>query len=508
MGKDIILALDQIVKLYPGVVALDHVSVEFERGEIHALAGENGAGKSTLIKIITGAIQPEGGTITINGETYHAITPDVAHKHGIEAIYQEFNLIDVLSAAENISFGKKFGRFVNQREMIRIAEEIFQRFKVDIDPRTLVRDLSSAKRQIVEIAKAVSRDAKFLIMDEPTAPLTTAEIEILMDIIQQLKAEGVTIVYISHRMDEIFRIADRVTVFRDGQYVTTRNIQDTSRHELIKYMVGRELTETYPKRKTPPGEVLLEVRNLTGNSVKNVSFQARAGEVLGVAGLVGSGRSEIMKVICGAEKKQWGKILVRGEEVDIPDTTTALEHGIGLVPEDRKREGCFLLSGVKWNVVFASVKRISKGLVIDRKQEKEIAAKYISRLRIKTPSEDQKVLNLSGGNQQKVVIAKTLAADADIIIFDEPTRGIDVGAKHEIYELMNELCAEGKAIIMVTSDMEELLGMSDRIVVLYEKQFMGEVPADKMNQEYILEMASGEVLGLIGSAPQKGEETK
>ncbi len=504
MEKDIILALDQIVKLYPGVTALDHVSLEFERGEIHALAGENGAGKSTLIKVITGAIKPDGGTITINGESFSAVTPAIAHQYGIEAIYQEFNLIELLSAAENISFGKKLGRFVNYREMNRIAEDIFKRFKMDIDPKTPVRNLSSSKQQIVEIAKAVSRNAKFMIMDEPTAPLTTAEIDILMDIIRQLKAEGVTIVYISHRLDEIFRIADRVTVFRDGHYISTRKISETTRHQLIKDMVGRELTETYPKRRNEPGKVLLEVRNLTGNGVKNVSFSARAGEILGVAGLVGSGRSEIMKVIYGAEKKQWGKILIGGETVDIKNTTEALEHGIGLVPEDRKREGCFLLSGVKWNIVFPSVKRISKGLFVDKIKEKSIAGEYISRLRIKTPSEDQKVLNLSGGNQQKVVMAKTIAADANILIFDEPTRGIDVGAKHEIYELMNDLCAEGKAIIMVSSDMEELLGMSDRVVVLYEKQFMGEVPAGHLTQEYILEMASGNPAGAAPAESGKG----
>lgn len=491
MEENIILKMSDIVKIYPGVVALDHVSMEFRRGEVHALVGENGAGKSTLIKIITGAIQPEGGTITINGDEFHAVTPAVAHKYGIEAIYQEYNLIDLLSAAENISFGVKLGRFVNYREMNRIAADIFEKFHVDIDPKTPVRNLSSAKRQIVEIAKAVSKNAKFLIMDEPTAPLTTAEIEILMTIIEQLKESGVTIVYISHRLDEIFAIADRVTVFRDGKYIVTKDVASTNRSELIRYMVGRELSETFPQRRTPPGKTMLEVRNLTGNGVKNISFSARAGEVLGVAGLVGSGRSEIMKVIFGAEKKQWGKILIDGQEVDIRNTTDALEKGIGLVPEDRKREGCFLLSGVKWNIVFSAIKRLSNGIFVDKKKESEVSDHYISRLRIKTPTADQKVLNLSGGNQQKVVIAKTLAADANIIIFDEPTRGIDVGAKHEIYELINELCAEGKAVIMVTSDMEELLGMADRIIVLYEKEFMGEVPKEHLEQEYVLEMASG-----------------
>lgn len=495
MEQDIILSLENITKIYPGVVALDHVSVGFMRGEIHALCGENGAGKSTLIKVITGAIQPEGGKIILGGTEYKAVTPALARANGIEAIYQEYNLVDTMSAAENISFGRQDGKFVNYKAMNETARQIFERFGVDIDPKTLVRNLTSAKRQIVEIAKAVSKNARILIMDEPTAPLTNAEIEILMEIIAHLKQEGVTIIYISHRLDEIFRIADRVTVFRDGQYVTTENIADTNRSQLIKYMVGRELSETYPcarREKQAGGDVpVLEVRNLTGNGIKNISFQVKAGEILGIAGLVGAGRSEIIKVLVGAEQKQWGKILVNGKEVEIKSPAQALEYGIGLVPEDRKREGCFLLYGVNWNIVISCIKKISRGLFVDRRKEKEMAEAYTAKLQIKTPSGDQKVLNLSGGNQQKVVIAKTLASDPDVLIFDEPTRGIDVGAKHEIYELMDQLCAEGKAIIMISSDMEELLGMSDRITVLYEKQLSGDVPADHMSQEYILEMASG-----------------
>lgn len=500
MEKDIILSLKDIVKIYPGVVALDHVSVEFQRGEIHALVGENGAGKSTLIKVITGAIAPEGGTIEVNGESFSAVTPGIARNHGIEAIYQEYNLVDIMSAAENICFGSKLGRLVNQKAMNRVAAELFERFRVDINPAALVRELTSAKRQIVEICKAVSKNAKILIMDEPTAPLTTAEIDILMEIIDQLKREGVTIIYISHRLDEIFRIADRVTVFRDGQYVITKPVKETTRKELISYMVGRELSENFPARKTPPGEVTLEVRNLTGNGVRNISFKANAGEVLGVAGLVGAGRSEIMKVIAGAEKKQWGKIFVKGREVDIKTPAEALALGIGLVPEDRKREGCLLMNGVMQNIVFANLKNISNGPFIRKQEERQIAQNYVERLKIKTPTLEQKVLNLSGGNQQKVVIAKTLAANTDILIFDEPTRGIDVGAKHEIYELMNDLCAEGKTIIMVTSDMEELLGMSDRIIVFYEKQLVGEAPQDALTQENILAMASGSLLQEYGSS--------
>ena len=491
-----ILEFHNITKKFPGVNALTDISFDLYEGEVLALMGENGAGKSTLVKCLTGANEPTEGTIVIDGKSYDRITPTEARALGIGAVYQEFTLVPDLPIVENIFMGNLPGNgfLVDRKKMLADAKKIFEDFGVDIDPKTLVRNLTSAKRQIVEIAKAVSKHARLLIMDEPTAPLTNAEIEILMDIIAHLKREGVTIIYISHRLDEIFRIADRVTVFRDGQYVTTMDIGDTNRAQLIKYMVGRELSEAYPclrKKTQSSGVPVLEVRNLTGNGVKNISFQVQAGEILGIAGLVGAGRSEIMKVLVGAEQKQWGKVLLGGKEVEIKSPAQALEYGIGLVPEDRKREGCFLLYGVNWNIVISCIRKISRGLFIDRRQEKRIAETYVSKLRIKTPSGGQKVLNLSGGNQQKVVIAKTLAVEPTVLIFDEPTRGIDVGAKHEIYELMDQLCAEGKAIIMISSDMEELLGMSDRITVLYEKQLSGNVPADHMTQEYILEMASG-----------------
>ncbi|MBP1736382.1 MAG: sugar transporter ATP-binding protein [Oscillospiraceae bacterium] len=486
-----ILSMEHITKTYPGVIALNNVSVSFARGEIHALVGENGAGKSTLIKIITGAVEPDNGIIRFDEKEFSKMHPNEARKMGIEAIYQEYNLIDCLSAAENICLGKKMGRFVNQQAMAAVAKEIFERFHINIDPRTPVSDLTSAKMQIVEIAKAVSKGARLLIMDEPTAPLTVSEIDILMDIIAQLKADGVTILYISHRMDEIFRIADRVSVFRDGQYVVTRQVCDTNRAQLIADMVGRTLSESYPKRKNAPGDVAIELRNLTGNGVKNISFSARKGEVVGLAGLVGAGRSEIMKVVYGAEKKQWGEIYINGTPAEIRCPRDAMKYGIGLVPEDRKREGCFLMESIQWNILISNVENISRASVVDIGKEKKIASEYRERLRIRTPSIQQKVLNLSGGNQQKVVIAKALAANTDIIIFDEPTRGIDVGAKHEIYELMNDLCAEGKCIIMVTSDMEELLGMSDRIVVLHEREMSGEISREEFSQERVLDLASG-----------------
>lgn len=490
-ANNVILSLENITKIYPGVVALSNVSVDFREGEVHALVGENGAGKSTLIKVITGAITPEEGTITIRGETFQKMHPNDARSRGIEAIYQEYNLVDALSAAENICLGKRYGKFVNFKVMNQVASDIFKRFNIDIDPKTPVRDLTSARRQIVEIAKAVSKDAKILIMDEPTAPLTVGEVDILMDIVRHLKESGVTIIYISHRLDEIFQICDRVTVFRDGQYVTTKDVKDTNRPELIKLMVGRELTETYPTRAAEPGEVAFELKNLTGNGVKNISFKARKGEVVGIGGLVGAGRSEILRVAYGVERRQWGDVYVNGEKAKIKSSIDAMKYGIGLVPEDRKREGVFLNFSIKWNCVISCLKKISRKGVTSKKKENEIAQSYKDRLRIRTPSLEQKVINLSGGNQQKCVIAKTLAADSEIIILDEPTRGIDVGAKHEIYELMNDLCNEGKCIIMVSSDMEELLGMSDRIVVFHEHELAGEIEKKDFSQEYVLHLASG-----------------
>ena len=492
MDESQVLVLEHITKLYPGVVALDDVSISFRAGEVHAIVGENGAGKSTLIKIITGAIQPEKGQIHVFHDTYNAMTPALSKEHRIECIYQEFNLVDVLSAAENISYGEKTKGLVNKKAMEKKAQDVFDEFDIDINPKTLVRDLSSGQMQIVEIAKAITKSAQILILDEPTASLSVAEIEILMKMVNRLRGYGVTIIYISHRLEEIFQIADRVSVFRDGKFITTLNVAETSRPELIKYMVGRELSETYPTRTTPRGECALELKNLTGNGVKNISFKAYRGEVLGIAGLVGAGRTEIMKVVYGAEKKQWGKTIVNGKEVNIKSPIQAMNLGIGLIPEDRKREGCFLTETIRWNLAYNVLKKISGFLgIVDKKKEEEIGTYYYDAMRIKAPSLDVKVLNLSGGNQQKVVVGKCLAADTEIIIFDEPTRGIDVGAKHEIYELMNDLCAQGKCIIMVTSDMEELLGMSDRIVVFSERELAGELTREEYSQETVLDLASG-----------------
>ena len=487
-----ILSLKDIMKIYPGVVALNKVSIDFYPGEVHALIGENGAGKSTFIKTITGAHAPDGGTITINGETYNAMNPALARKHGVECIYQEFNLIDVLSAAENICYGERYGKLVNQKKMCQIAQEIFDDFGVDINPNTLVRDLTPGHMQIVEIAKAVSKNARILILDEPTAPLSVAEVEILFRIVRKLREDGVAIIFISHRLDEVFELTDRISILRDGEYITTLNTKETNRAELIKYMVGREMSATFPPRHAEIGEVALELKHLSGNGVRDISFQARKGEVLGISGLVGAGRTEIMKVVYGAEKRQYGEVWVNGELANIKSPRDAMhKYGVCLIPEDRKREGCFLQETISWNIVYNVLGKISRFGVVGRKKEKEIADFYGKSMRIKAPDlANTRVMTLSGGNQQKVVVGKALATKSDIVIFDEPTRGIDVGAKYEIYELINQLCEEGKCVVMITSDMEELLGMSDRIVVFGERCLVGELTKEEFSQERILDMAS------------------
>lgn len=456
MLGDTILKLNHISKLYPGVVALDDLNIEFKEGEIHAMVGENGAGKSTMIKTISGAVQPTRGTIEINNHTYEQMTPTLSRQNGIAVIYQKFTLIPVLSASENIFLGEFImkGMVLDRKEMDKKAEELFNRLHVDIDPSTKVADLTTGYQQIVEIAKAVSKDAKILIMDEPSAPLTTSEVEAMFKIVDTLKTQGVTIIYISHRMEEIFRLSDRVSVLRDGKYITTVNTADTSKSELIKLMVGRELSETYPERKNKASETVLSIKKLTGNGVKDVSVDVKRGEVLGLAGLIGAGRTELAQLLFGYEKIISGEIILNGKSIRPKNCIEAIAAGIALVPEDRKRQGLVLEMSIKENTTMPSMKRISTLAVISSDQEKEMSQSYMDSLRTKAPSIEQKTKNLSGGNQQKVVLAKWLAMDPQVLIFDEPTRGIDVGAKQEIYNIMNELADNGKTILMISSDME------------------------------------------------------
>ena len=493
MNPKIVLSLENITKKYPGVLALNNVSIDFLEGEVHALLGENGAGKSTLIKAVAGAIEIDSGIIKINGHEYSKMTPALSKGFGIEVIYQEFNLVPTLSCAENIYLCEKSENSVlfSAKDIEKKAAKVLDQFDVNINPRSLVQDLSIAEKQIIEIAKAVSKDVKILIMDEPSAPLSITEVEIMFKIVNQLKQNGVTVIYISHRLEEVFLISDRVSVLRDGCYIATKITRDTNRQELINLMVGRELTESYPQRKNPPGEVTLELKNLTGNGDRNISFSVRKGEIFGISGLVGAGRTELAMLLYGAAHVEEGEILINGKPVKFKSPLDAIKHKVGLLTEDRKGQGLFLEMAVKWNIVFPIIKQISRHGIVDTKKEEQIASHYKERIDIKTPSLLQKVINLSGGNQQKVVLAKSLAAESDILIFDEPTRGIDVGAKQEIYHLMTELADNGIAILMISSDMEELLGMSDRIIVLCEGELAGEVQMDQFNQNHILDLASG-----------------
>ena len=486
------LRLEHITKTYPGVVALNDVSLAFEQGEIHALLGENGAGKSTLIKIIAGAISPEpGGTIAFDEKTFSRMTPALSAENGVAVIYQDINLVTPMTVAENIFMGRKMGKVYSKRQLNKLAQALFDEYGFQLDPSMRVERLSPANQQMVEIARAISNNARIMIMDEPTAPLAANEVELLFSVIAKLKAKGVTVIYISHRMDEVFQITERISVLRDGCFVRTLNTRDTNRAELVKLMVGRELNESFPVRKAEMGEVVLEAKNLTGNSVENISFQLHKGEILGFAGLVGSGRSETMELIAGAKRLDAGELLLNGKKVHITSPAAAIAHGIGLIPEDRKEQGCILFNTVKFNTSLSALKRITRFGFINGKKNTAMAEQYRQELRIKVPGIRQMVVNLSGGNQQKVVLAKTLAADPDVIIFDEPTKGIDVGAKQEIYHLMNELAAKGKAILMVSSDMEEILGMSDRIIVLHEGLVSGELQHSQFSQENVLRLASG-----------------
>lgn len=487
-----ILELENLTKVYPGVVALDNVSLQFEKGEVHALMGENGAGKSTLIKAVSGAIEPSAGKIRIDGSEYTKMTPALSKKHGIAVIYQDVNLVQPLSVAENIFFGNRYGKLFSKKQLCNMAEELFREYGFHLNPAMPVMALSPANQQLVEVCKAISNKAKIVIMDEPTASLAQSEVELLFRIIKRLKDEGVTVVYISHRLDEVFEISDRISVLRDGQYISTVNTSETSRQELISLMVGRELGASHPPRANKPSdEVVLEVEGLSGNSVSDISFKLHRGEILGIAGLVGAGRTETAELICGSKKIEKGSIKVCGKDVKIHTPADALKNKIGLIPEERKRDGCVMHSSVLFNTTMLCDKDYIKCGVINSKKQKEIAEKYREALSIKVPSINQKVINLSGGNQQKVIVAKTMAADMDIVFFDEPTKGIDVGAKYEIYQLMNEMTKNGKSIVMISSDMEEILGVSDRILVLYEGEVSGELEKKDFSQENILTLASG-----------------
>lgn len=497
MGE-VILTMKGIDKSFPGVHALDHVDLEVRKGEVHALMGENGAGKSTLMKVLTGIYKKDSGTITYEGKEVEFHNTREAQDAGVVIVHQELNMLGHLTVAQNIFIGREFkkGISIDDKKMNEEARKLFDRMHIDIDPTETMSRLTVGKQQMCEIAKAISHKAKVIIFDEPSAALTEAEIEELFKIIRDLRDQGLGIVYISHRMDEIKVITDRVTVMRDGSYVGTLITKDSTKDDIINMMVGRVIYED-PKTKnmTPPGApVVLKVEHLNaGKMVQDVSFELHKGEVLGFSGLMGAGRTETMRALFGADPIDSGDIYVNGKKVTIKSPQDAVNNGIGYLSEDRKRFGIVVQKTVAENTTMADLDEFSNGPFINKKKEKEVAEKFVESLATKTPSVDQLVVNLSGGNQQKVVIAKWLTRNCDILIFDEPTRGIDVGAKNEIYKLMNQLAAEGKAIIMVSSEMTEILRMSDRIVVMCEGKKTGELDISEATQENIMNMATREI---------------
>ena len=494
MGE-IILKMQGIQKYFPGVHALDDAQLEIRSGEVMGLIGENGAGKSTLMKILTGIYPKDGGTIEFFGEQIEINGPKDAQNRGICIVHQELNLMQHLTVADNIFIGREStkGLFLDTAEQNRRTQELLDSLHLTIDPKAEVRTLSVAKQQMVEIAKALSyNDTKILILDEPSAVLTDTEIDDLFTFVNQLKATGVGIIYISHRMDELKRITDRITVMRDGQYVGIRETAVTEITEIVRMMVGRTIYEEPKTCSAVPADapVILECEHLNSWQVKDVSFKLKKGEILGFSGLMGAGRTETMRLLCGADPMDSGVIKLNGKEVKIKTPKDAVELGIGYLSEDRKRYGLCLNLSITDNTIMSSINKLFKGPFVNESLADKRSEEYIEKIRTKTPSTKTKVGSLSGGNQQKVVISKWLLRDCDILIFDEPTRGIDVGAKSEIYKLMNQLAKEGKSIIMISSDMPELLRMSDRIMVMCEGRVTGELDIAEATQENIMTFAT------------------
>ena len=496
-----LLRMRGVDKSFPGVHALKSVDLELAAGDVLALLGENGAGKSTLIKVLGGAHQPDAGTIEINGDPIRIDSPQASQQAGIGIIYQEFNLVPAMTVRENLFLGQEPGRvsFIPAGTERRRARELFERIGVELDPDVLVRDLTVAQQQVVEIAKALSLDSKIIVMDEPSAALSPREVQGLFKIVDELKSQGIGIVYVSHRLDEIFAICNRVTVLRDGAYVDSKPIQELTRETLIELMVGRKLENEFPKRiatKSEPAEHEsassgLVIEGLVGGpKVKDVSFNVRRGEIVALTGLVGAGRTETARLIFGADSREAGSITLDGKELDIRSPRDAIAAGICLLTEDRKGQGLILNQSVLENFGLPNLSRFTAGGLIQGKRERNAFQSYVEQLQIKVSGPEQQAGNLSGGNQQKVVLAKWLERDAEVIIFDEPTRGIDVGAKFEIYLLMHKLVEQGKAILMISSELPEVLGMADRIVVLHEGRVTGEITdVESATQESIMDLA-------------------
>ena len=497
-SMEYVLELKNIYKSFPGVKVLEDVTLQVRPGEVHALMGENGAGKSTLMKILMGIYKTDQGSIFLEGKETAIHGPKDAMSKGISMIHQELNTVLDMEVAENVFVGRELLKKGFEKlkivDIARMREETgkyFREMNIDIDPRAKMRTLSVAEMQLVEIVKAISLNSRIIVMDEPTSAITEKEATVLFAQIERLKKQGVAIIYISHKMDEIFRISDTITVLRDGQWIGTKPAKELDNDMLIKMMVGRELTDIYPKDPVKIGDVILEVKNLSrGKKVQDASFSLRKGEVLGIAGLVGAGRSELVETIFGLYPKTGGQIFLHGKEVHIKSAADAIKNKMALITEDRKQTGLNLIVSVKENIASVSIGKLSTHGIVNDKKINEVSEKYIRELKIKTPDGNAIVGNLSGGNQQKVVLAKWLLDEPDIIIFDEPTRGIDIGAKRDIYLLINNLAKEGKAVIVISSEMAEVMGICDRILVMAEGRINGEVRREEFSQEVIMGYAS------------------
>lgn len=493
MSEQYLLEMKNICKTFPGVKALSNVNFQLKAGEVHALLGENGAGKSTLIKVLGGIYHPEEGEIYVEGQKVTIDGVVAARAAGVSIVHQELVLVPYMTVAENIFLGRepsgKFG--VDRKKMVEDAQVLLDKYEMNIDADTLVERLTIAQQQMVEIVKAISLNAKIMVMDEPTSSISDKEVGFLFDTIRNLTRKGVGIIYISHKMSELEEICDRVTVMRDGEAVGTRIVKETSKDDLIALMVGRELTNYYTRDFLKPGDVILKCDNIAdGKMAKGASFELKKGEIIGFAGLVGAGRSEVMKAIFGLAPHMTGDVYVKGQKVNIKSPVDALKYGIALVPESRKTEGLYGVQSVRFNSTIEVLNEFITPFKVDKKKEEEITQKYIDMMSTKTPSQEQMIGNLSGGNQQKVMIGRWLATNPEILILDEPTRGVDVGAKAEIYAIMNELVKQGMSIIMISSELPEIINMSDRVYVMYDGKVTGCLQHDEVSQERIMQLAA------------------
>ncbi|CUX37759.1 Galactose/methyl galactoside import ATP-binding protein MglA [Clostridium sp. C105KSO13] len=493
MSKKVILEMHHVHKRFAGVHALNDVGLELKAGEVHALLGENGAGKSTLIKVLGGIYQADEGEIYINGNKVEIKGVEDAQENGIAIIHQELVLVPYMTVAENIFLGREFGNniLVNRKKMNQEAQKLLDENQVNIRADMLVGKLTIAQQQMVEIVKAISYDSKILVMDEPTSSIADKEVEFLFETMRKLTKRGVGIIYISHKMSELEQICDRVTVMRDGMYVGTEIVKNTTRDRLIAMMVGRELENYYTREYQKPGEEVLRCEHISdGNMVKDVSFSLKKGEIIGFAGLVGAGRSETMKAIFGLTKNASGETWVKGKKVKVTSPVDAMKYGLSLVPENRKHEGLYSVQSVRFNMTIEVLKQFMQGISVDDRKEAALTQKYIDMMATKTPTQMQKIGNLSGGNQQKVMIGRWLATDPEVLILDEPTRGVDVGAKSEIYVIMNELVKKGVSIIMISSELPEIINMSDRVYVMAEGKVTGCLNHEEVSQEAVMQLAA------------------